>query len=346
MSLPTRRALRLAAVVSLSLCLAYGFGVPLPYIAPLFALLLTAEPAIPMAPRKLLVALGALAVVLGGGLLVAPMLEGVPLMGVALVAVGLFFSAKLNLGSGKTALATIFAIALTLVSAVAVTEPALARMLIEAMVAGFGIAVLSQWVIYPLLPEPIATTPPELAKETIQADAKSLNGKAFRSVIVTLPAFIFLLINPLAHTPVMLKSIALSQIGESNGTRQAAFVLLQATVIGGLMAITLWFGLKLAPVLPLFGLWIFLAMLWIGRRLYVAGASRYGAPFWIDATVSCFSLLGPAVEDSANGKDPYQAFAVRFGFFLLVAVYTTMAAHLIDRWSSHTTRNKDLHCAS
>ncbi len=32
----------------------------------------------------------------------------------------------------------------------------------------------------------------------------------------------------------MLKSIALSQIGESNGTRQAAFVLLQATVIGGL----------------------------------------------------------------------------------------------------------------
>ena len=36
-------------------------------------------------------------------------------------------------------------------------------------------------------------------------------------------------------------------------------------------------------------------------------------------------LLGPAVEDSANGKDVYQAFAVRLGLFIAVTVYAWLA---------------------
>ena len=42
-------------------------------------------------------------------------------------------------------------------------------------------------------------------------------------------------------------------------------------------------------------------------------------------------LLGPAVADSMVGKDPYQAFAFRFGMFLLVALYAWASMALLNR---------------
>jgi hypothetical protein len=37
--------------------------------------------------------------------------------------------------------------------------------------------------------------------------------------------------------------------------------------------------------------------------------------------VTMLILLGPAVEDSASGKDVYAAFAVRMGLFVAVTLY-------------------------
>ena len=41
------------------------------------------------------------------------------------------------------------------------------------------------------------------------------------------------------------------------------------------------------------------------------------AAFWPDVVINFLFLLGPAVEDSANGKDVYKAFAVRFSLFVV-----------------------------
>jgi hypothetical protein len=41
--------------------------------------------------------------------------------------------------------------------------------------------------------------------------------------------------------------------------------------------------------------------------------------------VNLLILLGPAVQDSAAGKDPYQAFAVRFTLFVAVTLYAWLA---------------------
>ena len=72
-------------------------------------------------------------------------------------------------------------------------------------------------------------------------------------------------------------------------------------------------------------------MIGLGRKLYVSNSTRFSQQFWIDVSVTMFILIGPAVADSAAGKDPYQAFLFRFGMFFLVAVYTWGSMVLLNR---------------
>jgi len=43
-------------------------------------------------------------------------------------------------------------------------------------------------------------------------------------------------------------------------------------------------------------------------------------------------LLGPAIEDSANGKDVFSASATRVGLFVGVAVYAWATVWILERW--------------
>ena len=196
------------------------------------------------------------------------------------------------------------------------------------LVAAVVIAVVSQWLVYPFFPEPKgseegAVVPPS------EAEVSPL--RALRAVVVIMPAYLFLLINPTGHTPVMMKSILLAQSPDVRETRRSALELLGATLLGGLLAVLLWFGLKLSPQLELFALWILLAFILLGRKFYVPGATGLSEQFWLDTSVTMLILLGPAVADSMVGKDPYQAFAFRFGMFLLVALYAWASMALLNR---------------
>ena len=51
MHVEARRVFRLSLTMALALACAYGLALPLPFLAPLFALLLTAAPAPPMGPN-------------------------------------------------------------------------------------------------------------------------------------------------------------------------------------------------------------------------------------------------------------------------------------------------------
>jgi predicted Kef-type K+ transport protein len=48
--------------------------------------------------------------------------------------------------------------------------------------------------------------------------------------------------------------------------------------------------------------------------------------------VTLLIMLGPAVADSANGKDVYKAFAVRMSLFVGVTLYAWMALVVLERW--------------
>jgi len=329
MPLAARRTFRLAATVGLALSVSYGIGAPLPYLAPLLAFFLTAKPSSPLLPKQLLVAALALFIILGTGVVIAPWVSQYPPVGITVVAVGLFISSRLSIAGEKAAVGTLLAAGLTLVSAMGVISLALAQAIITALVIAFVLAVLAQWVTWPLFAESSV----EL-EDSHGGDAESIMGlqrRAANAVVVILPAYLFLLSNPTGNTPVMMKAIVLAQTGSARDARQAARELLGATLVGGVLAATLWFALKLAPNLWFFALWVGLAMVWIARHLYLPRPTGPSVQFWIDTAVTCLILLGAAVSDSANGKDPYQGFLFRFGLFTLVSVYAWVAFTLMGR---------------
>ena len=330
MPIESRRTFRLALTVTVALVLAYGSGMSVPYFAPLLAFILTVKPAPPMPVGKLLILAVALAVILGIGLWVAPLVEQYAPVGFSLVALGLFVSSRLSLGGDKAAVGTLLAMGLTLISALGVVSLALAQTLVMMLVAAVVIAVVSQWIVYPFFPES-DLNPEVLPAAQDSAEGVSEDTSALRAVVVIMPAYLFLLINPTGHTPVMMKSIMLAQSPSVIEARQAAMELLGATVLGGFLAVLLWFGLKLSPRLDIFALLILWVMIGLGRKLYVSNSTRFSQQFWIDVSVTMFILIGPAVADSAAGKDPYQAFLFRFGMFFLVAVYTWGSMVLLNR---------------
>jgi purine-cytosine permease-like protein len=65
-------------------------------------------------------------------------------------------------------------------------------------------------------------------------------------------------------------------------------------------------------------------------KLYRVLPTRYPASFWTNVVLTMLILLGPAVEDSATGKDVYKAFAVRMILFIAVALYAWAAVVVLE----------------
>jgi len=50
-------------------------------------------------------------------------------------------------------------------------------------------------------------------------------------------------------------------------------------------------------------------------------------------------LIGPAVEDSANGKDVYAAFFSRIILLILITLYALLAVYFLEYLRSHRQRS-------
>jgi hypothetical protein len=318
MPIAARRTFRLAAVLALSLAIAYGSGMPFPFFAPLFGLLLTTTPAPPMGPRALVGLALVVTMTLGVGLLVAPLLRHYPFSAVLIIAAGLYACTYISVGLRKVFPGMLLTIGFTMIPAVGLVEHALAATLIKALVLGIGVAIVCQWIVYPFFPEDaqekVAAIPPA-------PGAGETAWIALRSVLIVLPPLLLALSNPALYLPTIMKTVLLAQQGSVASARTAGRQLVGAIFLAGLCAILFWFALKLLPNLWMFFLLMLLSGLYFAARIYGIDESRYPATFWQDVVVNLLILLGPAVQDSAAGKDPYAAFAVRFSLFVAVTLY-------------------------
>ena len=91
----------------------------------------------------------------------------------------------------------------------------------------------------------------------------------------------------------------------------------------------------------MFFLWTLLLGIFLAGKFYGVLATRYPPSFWQNVLVTMLILLGPAVEDSASGKDVYKAFAVRMGLFLLITLYAWMALIFLE-WLRARSSNRAL----
>lgn len=325
--LSARRTFRLAAVAALSLALAYGFAMPLPFLAPVFALFLTATPAPPMGPKGLLGLLLVVTVTLGLGLLLTPILRHYPWTGMLLVAAGLFLSTFIGVGKGKGAISTLLALGLTFIPAAALIEHALAQSLVEALLIGIGVAIACQWLVYPFVPEDAHGAH---AQQPPPADAAEATWIALRTMLIVLPPVLMAFTNPSAYMAIIMKAVLLGQQGSLVKARAAGRELLGSTFLGGIFAIAFWFALQPWPALWMFFLLMLLIGVYLGGKMYGAIATDYSASFWLNVGVTMLILIGPAVEDSKGG-DVRSAYVERFLLFVAVTLYAWMAILVLER---------------
>ena len=320
-----KRCFRLALATALAVIGGFGTAIDMPYLAPLFAVLVGIGGAPPMGLGKVIPLTLVVTLVLGTGVWLAPLVEGFPVTGLLLVAVGVAISAWFSVGTANAAIGSLLAAGITLVSGFGVVSLALAQSLVSSMGMAFLIALLTYWAAYQCFPNPVHET--VAATEAIET---SRGVHSLRSVMMVMPAYLFFLINPLGHAPVMLKTVALSTNDSAKDTRLAARELLAATALGGFLGISVWIVLRFSPTLWMLTVWCALVMLFIGRHVYLHRGSNDVSLFWKDVGVTFFLILGPALADTTTGKDPYQAFAFRFGMLFGAAIYVVFVSFLLE----------------
>ena len=325
MHLQARRIFRLGLVPALTLAVAYGLQLPLPFIAPLFALMFASLPGPPMGPKSLLGLLLVVALSLGMGLLLIPLLLEYPASAFLLVAVGLYFSSYLTVNKGKALFGTFLTVGFTLISAAGTLDFSLATTVIKGLVLGIAAAIVCQWLVYPWFPEDSA--PPKPAKVSTPDQS---NWIALRSTVIVLPVYWLVLTNPAAYMAMVMKAVLLGQQSSLVDAKGAGRELLGSTFLGGCFAILFWVLLGISTNLWMFFLWMLLFSLYFASKIYQLIHTRLPASFWLNVAMTMLILLGPAVEDSASGKDVYAAFFSRMTLFVGITLYAWLAVYLLE----------------
>ncbi len=324
-----RRALRFALATSLALAVAYGLSFPLPFLSPLFVVLLSAAPGAPMGPKQLFGLILIVMLSLTVGVLLIPLLRYYPMSALMIVGLGLYASMYLTLIRGKRLLGTFLTMGFTLISVAGSVDYLLATTVIQSLVLGIGLAVACQWVVYPLFPEPESQ---EVSPAEPPTGVSQSNWLAVRAALIVMPAYLLALTNPAQYLMIIMKSVSLGQQASLLHARDAGRELLGSTFLGGIMAVLFWLVLSMTPTLWMFFLWMLAFSLYVGAKLFAVLRSTVAPSFWINTVITLLILLGPAVEDSANGSDALSAFLTRFFVFIGVTLYAWLAIAFLESW--------------
>lgn len=322
-----QRALRLSFGTALCLAASFGLALPIPFLAPMLALMMLAAMNRPLPFKASLGLILILMLTTGIGLLLIPLLRYYPFSGVLLVGLCLFLAFGYGLRGGNPLVATFLVVGLTLISSAGTAEFALALEVIVALVKGLFLAVTTLTISHWLFPDP-ASAPP--AKPGPSLSPTESSWLALRATLVVLPTFLLAMIDPASYLPIIMKAVSLGQQSCATSARSAGQELLGSTLLGGLMAILFWCALSLFVNLWMFFLWMLLFGLLAARKLYGLAQTRQPPSFWLNSLATLIILLGQSVQDSAAGKDVYTAFAIRMGLFILVTLYACVMVHLLD----------------
>lgn len=339
MHIKARRVFRLAFVPALALAVAYALQMPLPFLAPLFAFVLTIKPGPPLGFKNTTGLVILVLITLGLGVLLIPLLLHFQLVAILLVLLGIYFSSYLTVNLQKTLPGMFIAMGLTLVSAAGTLSSALAISVIQGLISGIIISAICQSLVYLFFPEDKPSQQASAEKTTAEPqDSESITTSswiAIRSALIVMPAYFLVLTNPGMYMPIMMKSVLLSQQSSTLDARNAAREMLGSTFSGGIFAVLFWIVLGILPNLWLFFLWMLLFSMYFSSKIYGIISSRFSASFWLNTAITMLILIGPAVEDTNTGKDVYAAFFVRMSLFVGVTLYALAAVYLLELLKTH-----------
>jgi len=324
-----KAVLRLACGLGLAAFVAYGSGLPMPFVVCLMSVLVLCKPGPPQPLLKGVIGAMLFAGLVAAGILMVPLLDHYPLSGVLLTAVilhGLFYTGMLR----ANPLTMILVLAFAVIPVVGFMDQGMVGTISVTLAVGLATGSLTNAVSHAFFPDrarggaarPAAPVP----------DRETASWIALRATLVVMPVFLLALTNPSFYMAAIMKSVALGQqAGEANA-RSAGRELVGSTLMGAVIAALLWFGLSLWPCLWMLVLWLMAAALWAGSGIFRTRRTNFRPSFWSNALITSLLLLGPAIEDSASGKGVFEASAMRLALFVLVALYATVTVWILERW--------------
>ena len=324
-----KAVLRLATGLALSVLIAYGFAMSMPFIVCVMAVILLMSPGPPLPFIKGLIVSVLFACILATGVLMIPILENYAFAGILITSLALYVIFFWGMRTGNP-LSIIFVIAITLIPIIGVAEQAFISPIITAIAVGVAVGASVNLLSNAFFPDDFIDDKTKKAPNTI--DTETANWIALRAVIVVIPAFLLALINPSLYVATIMKTVTLAQQAGSINARNAGRELVGSTLMGALLAAIVWAGLSLWPNLWMLVLWLAAVAVWTGNRLYGIQANAHPPSYWSNALITLLILLGPAIEDSASGKDVAKASLVRILLFVAVALYAWGTVWALERW--------------
>ncbi|MFZ4687600.1 MAG: DUF2955 domain-containing protein [Polymorphobacter sp.] len=326
MTLGARRCLRLAFGVAVAAAVAYGKGWPMGYLVVVLTATLLIVPMPPPGVKPTLMLLVLTLLTCGWGLLLGPVLTYVPVAGVLLMMIGIAGASALATRPATAVVASLVILGNTIVAVVAAQSSAAAVALVLLLVLAVVVGVIIAHIAHALFPEDGAMAPP--APPVLPPGTAQWVG--LRSALIMLPPMLLALNNPASYIMLLMKGAQLSQQVQATATRDMARELVLSTAVGGGAAMLIWWLLGLWPVLPVLALLFALLALALARPLYGVVATRHRFSFWQNAVVTMIIIIGPAVEDSANGTDIQRQMLTRIATFMALALYAAVMVHTLD----------------
>lgn len=323
-----RAVLRIGTGIGLATGICYGLALPMPHLGVIMAWVVLCRPGEALGLKKGLAGGLLLLGIMTAGVLLVPLLTHYALAAVLLVALLLYLLMQQAM-VGKGAAAMLLIMAIMVIPVAGLIEQSLAIALAQMMGLGILIGTLVNRLAHALFP-PLQVA--GAAARPVPLPPEHPERLALRAVAMVLPVWLLALGNPAFYIPAVMKTVTLAQQSTSLNARQAGQELVLSTLAGALLAFALWLGLSLWPSLLMLVLMLALMTLWLARRLVRLVAGRFPPSFWSNAWITALILFGPAIEDSATGKDVWLAAAMRCGLYLVVAGYGWLCILLLEQW--------------
>ncbi len=323
-----RAVLRIGTGITLTTLICYGLALPMPHLGLIMAWVVLCQPGEPVGLKKALAGAALLLGIMASGVLLVPLLTHYALAAVLLVTL-LLYPLMQQAMAGRGTPAILLIMAITVIPVAGLIEQALAISLAKMMATGVLVGMLVNGIAYRLFPP---TTTAGATAKPAQVRPEHPERLALRAVAIVLPVWLLALSNPAFYIPAVMKTVTLGQQSTALHAKEAGRSLVLSTLAGALLAFALWFALAIWPSLLMLMLLLTLMTLWLARRLLRLVASRFPPSFWSNAWITALILFGPAIEDSATGKDVWLAAAMRCGLYLLVAGYGWFCLLLLEQW--------------
>jgi len=331
----SRRILRLALGITLSMAFSQIISWPMSFISAVFTMFLLAVP-LP-APTLISGIKFVLALVLPAyaGMLLLPFLEHARWAGILLVVLALFGSFYYSARGGSPIMGMFMTVGITLVVTVGSVSADTMMIVVNGVAIGAAAGIGFVYLAHALLPDsPLPPGPGSAKKPPPQAkpSTESARRNALRSLTVVLPLAIILLFSSssTSYVVVMIKVASMGQQANVETSRSMGRVQLESTLWGGIGAVIAWQLMGIWPSLLMFCLIIGLAGLLYGARIFKGPGMHPKAGMWSYALLTMIILITPAVMDSQGGSDASSAFYTRLMLFVVIAVYGTISVAIFD----------------